>query len=75
MAIVFIGVVFSYASRYLPGNRFLGATSIGPEDSGAGGNSLGGRVCGGDTMKTVEQTAKGGSKRFIGISSYHPYFR
>jgi hypothetical protein len=28
IAIVFIGVVFSYASRYLPGNRFLGTTSM-----------------------------------------------
>ena len=27
IAIVLIGVVFSYASRYLGGNRFLGATS------------------------------------------------
>ena len=44
ITIVFIGVVFSYASRYLPGNRFFGCDVDGAEDCGAGGNSLGGCV-------------------------------
>jgi hypothetical protein len=34
IAIVFIGVVFWYASRYLRGNRFLGATSMGRRTAG-----------------------------------------
>jgi hypothetical protein len=37
IAIVFIGVVFSYASRYLPGNRFLDATSMGRRTAGLEG--------------------------------------
>ena len=43
IAIVFIGVVLSYASRYLPGNRFLDATFDGPEDCG-GGREFKGRL-------------------------------
>jgi hypothetical protein len=37
IAIVFIGVVLSHASRYLPGNRFLDATSRGRRTPGLDG--------------------------------------
>jgi len=37
IAIVFIGVAFSYAPRYLPGNRLLGATSMRPRTAGLEG--------------------------------------
>jgi hypothetical protein len=41
IAIVLIGVVFSYASRYLGGNRFFGCDVDASKDCRAGGNLIG----------------------------------